>query len=55
MSRALATITGFPVVYGPAGTTALTILVLVTAVSVAMVAIPGWLAVRVRPAPGLTR
>lgn len=55
MSRALATITGFPVVYSAAGTTAVTILVLVTAVSVAMLAIPGWLAVRVRPAPGLTR
>jgi len=55
MSRALATITGFPVVYSAAGATALTILVLVTAVSVAMLAIPGWLAVRVRPAPGLTR
>jgi putative ABC transport system permease protein len=55
MSRALATITGFPVVYGAAGTTALTILVLVTVVSVAVLAIPGWLAVRVRPAPGLTR
>lgn len=55
MSRALATITGFPVVYGVAGTTALTILVLVTVVSVAMLAIPGWLAVRVRAAPGLTR
>lgn len=55
MSRALSTITGFPVVYSAAGTTALTILVLVTVVSVAMLAIPGWLAVRVRPAPGLTR
>lgn len=55
MTRALANITGFPVVYGAAGTTALTILVLVTVVSVAMLAIPGWLAVRVRPAPGLTR
>jgi putative ABC transport system permease protein len=55
MSRALATITGFPIVYGAAGTTALTILVLVTAVSVAMLAIPGWLAVRVRAAPGATR
>lgn len=55
MSRALATITGFPVVYEPAGVIALTILVLVTAVSVAMVALPGWLAVRVRPAPGVSR
>lgn len=55
MSRALATITGFPVVYAAAGTTALTILILVTVVSVAMLAIPGWLAVRVRAAPGLSR
>ena len=55
MSRALATITGFPVVYGAAGMTALTILVIVTVVSVSMLAIPGWLAVRVRAAPGLSR
>jgi putative ABC transport system permease protein len=55
MSRALETITGFPVFYTAAGLTALVILGLVTAVAMAMLAIPGWLAVRVRPAPGLTR
>lgn len=55
LSRALTTITGFPVVFVAAGATALTILVLVTVVSVAMLALPGWLAVRVRPAPGISR
>jgi putative ABC transport system permease protein len=55
LSRALETITGFPVFYATAGLTALVILGLVTAVAMAMLAIPGWLAVRVRPAPGLTR
>lgn len=53
LSRALETITGFPVFYALAGLTALVILGLVTAVALAMLAIPGWLAVRVRPAPGL--
>lgn len=55
LSRALETITGFPVFYAAAGLTALAILALVTAVALAMLAIPGWLAVRVRAAPGLTR
>jgi putative ABC transport system permease protein len=55
MSRALTTITGFPLVYVAAGATALSILVLVVVVSVAMLALPGWLAVRVRPAPGASR
>lgn len=55
LSRALETITGFPVFYSAAGLTAAVILGLVTAVALAMLAIPGWLAVRVRPAPGLTR
>jgi putative ABC transport system permease protein len=55
LSRALETITGFPVFYAAAGLTALVILALVTAVAMAMLAIPGWLAVRVRAAPGLTR
>lgn len=55
LSRALETITGFPVFYTAAGLTALAVLALVTAVAMAMLAIPGWLAVRVRAAPGLTR
>jgi hypothetical protein len=49
LDRALETIAGFPVFYVMAGPTALGVLVLVTAVAVAMLAIPGWLAVRVRP------
>lgn len=52
LSRALETITGFPVFYGLAGLTAGLILLLVTAVAVAMIALPGWLATRVRAAPG---
>jgi putative ABC transport system permease protein len=52
LSRALESITGFPVFYSAAGVVALAILALVTAVAVAMIALPGWLAVRVRPAPG---
>ncbi|HEX2161503.1 MAG TPA: FtsX-like permease family protein [Thermoleophilaceae bacterium] len=54
LSRALQTITGFPVTYSAAGLTALAILALVTAVALAMLALPGWLAVRIRPTPGLT-
>jgi putative ABC transport system permease protein len=52
MTRALEAITGFPVLYSAAGVVALAIIALVTAVAVAMIALPGWLAVRVRPAPG---
>jgi putative ABC transport system permease protein len=52
LSRALQAITGFPVFYSTAGLIAVGILALVTVVAVAMLAIPGWLAVRVRPAPG---
>ena len=54
LSRALEAITGFPVFYSTAGLVALAILALVTAVAVAMLAIPGYLAVRVPPAPGGT-
>ncbi len=54
LSRALETITGFPVVYSTAGVVAVAILALVTTVAVAMLAIPGWLAVRVRPSPSAT-
>lgn len=52
LSRALQAITGFPVDYSAAAAIALLALALVTAVAVAMLAIPGWLAVRVRPVPG---
>jgi putative ABC transport system permease protein len=52
LSRALETITGFPVSYSAAGLVALAILALVTLVAVAMLAVPGYLAVRVAPAPG---
>jgi putative ABC transport system permease protein len=54
LSRALETITGFPVFYSMAGLGALAILALVTLVAVAMLAVPGWLAVRVAPSPGGT-
>jgi putative ABC transport system permease protein len=53
LSRALSTVTGFPVVYGVAVTVALTTLIVVTAVAVATVALPGFLAARVKPAAGL--
>jgi putative ABC transport system permease protein len=52
ISRALETITGFPVFYSTAGIDALVVLALVTLVAVAMLAVPGWLAVRVAPSPG---
>ena len=52
LSRALETITGFPVLYSTAGVVAVTILAVVTAIALAMLALPGWLAVRVRAAPG---
>ncbi|HXE45938.1 MAG TPA: ABC transporter permease [Conexibacter sp.] len=52
LSRALETITGFPVFYSTAGVGALAVLALVTLVAVAMLAVPGWLAVRVAPSPG---
>lgn len=51
LTRALEAITGFPVVYAAAASTAVGILALVTMVAVAMVALPGWLAVRVKPTP----
>jgi putative ABC transport system permease protein len=52
MTRALESITGFPILYATAALTALGMLALVTVVAVAMLAVPGWLAVRVRPSPG---
>lgn len=53
LSRALASVTGFPAVYSVAITVAITSVVLVTAVAVAIVALPGYLASRVSPALGL--
>lgn len=53
LSRALSAVTGFPVVYAVAVTIAITTLVLVTAVAVLMVALPGLFAARVKPAVGL--
>lgn len=55
LSRALETITGFPVFYSVAAVPAVTILALVTAVALAMLAVPGWMAVRVPPEPGIPR
>jgi putative ABC transport system permease protein len=52
LSRALETITGFPVFYAVAGLTAVAILAMITALAVTMIAVPGWLATRVRAAPG---
>lgn len=54
LTRALVAITDFPVFYATAGVAALGILLLVTVVALAMIALPGWLAVRVRPSPGRT-
>jgi putative ABC transport system permease protein len=53
LSRALSTVTGFPVVYAAAVTVATTTLIVVTAVAVATVALPGFLAARVKPGVGL--
>jgi putative ABC transport system permease protein len=53
LSHALATVTGFPVVFSADASTALSSFLIVTAVAVAIVAIPGHLAARVRPAISL--
>jgi putative ABC transport system permease protein len=55
LGRALETITGFPVFYSTAGLVAVTIFGLVTAVAMIVLAIPGWLAVRVPPTAGISR
>ncbi len=52
LDRALEVLTEFPVIYQTAASIAVTVLVLVTGVAAAMLAIPGWLAVRVRALPG---
>jgi putative ABC transport system permease protein len=49
LSRTLATVTGFPVVFSVAGASALTDVVLVAGVAFAIVAIPGYLAARAQP------
>ena len=53
LSRALSTVTGFPIVYSVAVPVAITTLVVVTAVAVVMVALPGFFAARVKPSVGL--
>jgi putative ABC transport system permease protein len=50
LARALAGITGFPVLVAVSGTIAAAIVASVTLVAVAMVALPGYLATQVRPA-----
>lgn len=53
LSHALATVTGFPVVFSAGVLVALSSFVLVTLVAVAIVAVPGYAAARVRPAISL--
>ncbi|MFI5009149.1 MAG: FtsX-like permease family protein [Solirubrobacterales bacterium] len=50
LSHALAAVTGFPVVFSVGALVAIGSLALVTAVAVLIIALPGYLAVRVRPA-----
>jgi putative ABC transport system permease protein len=50
LSHALATVTGFPIVFSVGALVAVGSCLLVTAVAVLVVAIPGYIAVRVRPA-----
>jgi putative ABC transport system permease protein len=49
LSHALASVTGFPIVFSVGGLTAFWIFALVSAAAVAILALPGYLAVRVRP------
>jgi putative ABC transport system permease protein len=53
LSHALASVTGFPVVFSAGVSAALSSFVLVTVVAVAIVAVPGYIAARVRPAISL--
>ena len=53
LSHALASVTGFPVVFSIGALIAISSFTLVTAVAVAIVALPGYLAARVRPALSL--
>ena len=50
LDRALQSITGFPVIYATAAASAVKVPALLTCAAVAVVALPGWLAVRVSPA-----
>jgi putative ABC transport system permease protein len=52
LSHALEAVTGFPVFYAAGALIAVATLVLVTAVALAILAVPGWMVVRVRPATG---
>ncbi|MGA2166143.1 MAG: FtsX-like permease family protein, partial [Solirubrobacteraceae bacterium] len=49
LSHALASVTGFPIIFSVGGLAALWIFALVSATAVAILALPGYLAVRVRP------
>jgi putative ABC transport system permease protein len=53
LSHALATVTGFPVVFSAGLLVALSSFLLVTVVAVSIVAVPGYVAARVRPAISL--
>ncbi|HEY2140641.1 MAG TPA: ABC transporter permease [Solirubrobacteraceae bacterium] len=53
LSHALATVTGFPVIFSLDAMIAVVSFLLVTAVAVSIVAVPGYLATRVRPALSL--
>ena len=53
LSHALATVTGFPVVFSVGALVALSSFALVTVVAVAIVAVPGYIAAQVRPAISL--
>lgn len=53
LSHALASVTGFPVIFSVGAMVALGSFLLVTAVAVTIVAVPGYLAARVRPSIGL--
>lgn len=50
LSRALVSVTGFPVVYSVAVPIAIASLALVSVIALSMVALPGYLAARVKPA-----
>jgi hypothetical protein len=54
-SRAILSVTGFPVIFSFGWLLALASFALVTAVAVTITAIPGGFAARVRPAVGLSR
>jgi putative ABC transport system permease protein len=53
LTRALSAVTGFPVLESSPLPAALGSFLLITAVAVAIVAVPGYLAARVRPAVGM--